>query len=366
MLQIDVLPARHGDSLWLEYGDASAPTRILVDGGPAFAYPSLRARFAALAPDQRYLDLLVVTHVDGDHVEGVIRLLRDEALGVEVREIWFNSLGHLPAAPGPTATMVYGPVQGEYLSALIKQRGIAWNLPFGGGAVKAGATVGLPGGARAILLSPTAQELARLRTAWSAELARAGIQPDASEEEMSRLKAITRLKPPLSYAGVNGGPDIEALAKRTFTQDDALANGSSIAMLFDYQGVRLLLLGDAFPEVVQQGVAALLEHEGGTRLKADLVKLPHHGSSGNINPALLDMLDCERYVVSSDGKYFRHPDPEAMARVIHHASRPLNLMFNYRSAYTNPWDDPRLKLEYDYQASYPVAGGAGLSLRLLD
>lgn len=368
MLHIDVLPARHGDSLWIEYGDASAPTRILVDGGPAFAYAGLRERIAALAPEDRYLDLLVVTHIDGDHIEGIIRLLRDEVLGLQVREIWFNGLRQIRSVtppPSPLANVPYSVLQGEYLGALINERGIDWNTAFGGGAVMAGAWVALPGGARAFLLSPTRNELLRLHTEWNSELAKAGIEPDASEDVMARLKAIERLAPPLSFTAP-GSPDIDVLAARPFEQDNAIANGSSIAMLLEYDGLRLLLLGDAFPDVVEQGISALLRKEGGARLRVDLVKLPHHGSRANVSPSLLDKVACERYVVSSDGKYFRHPDPEAIARVIRHSAGSVHLLFNYRTALTSPWDDEQLKKDHAYRTTYPAAGGAGLALRLAD
>ena len=33
MFKIEMLPAGHGDSLWIEYGDPRCPHRILVDGG---------------------------------------------------------------------------------------------------------------------------------------------------------------------------------------------------------------------------------------------------------------------------------------------------------------------------------------------
>ena len=32
MFRLEVLPARYGDCLWIEYGDAAAPRRILIDG----------------------------------------------------------------------------------------------------------------------------------------------------------------------------------------------------------------------------------------------------------------------------------------------------------------------------------------------
>lgn len=63
---------------------------------------------------------------------------------------------------------------------------------------------------------------------------------------------------------------------------------------------------------------------------------------------------------------FRHPDAEAMAREIRHTPGSLNLLFNYRTALTSPWDDPQLKQDYGYQTTYPAPGTSGLALRLRD
>ena len=181
---------------------------------------------------------------------------------------------------------------------------------------------------------------------------------------MARLAAIVRLRPPVAFAGP-GVPDVDALAARPFQGDSAIANGSSIALLFEFGGKRLLLLGDAFSEVVEAQIDALLADTGETLLSADLVKLPHHGSRANIGPSLLAKLFCERWVVSSDGKYFNHPDAEAVARVIRCSRAPATLMFNYRTAWTAPWSDPALQERYGYGTLYPGPGGAGLGLRLL-
>src|SRR4051794_13305697 len=96
MFRIEMLPAAHGDCLWIEYGTAQQAYRILVDGGPACAYPALRDRILQLPPGGRDFELLVITHIDGDHIEGIIRLLQDaETLGCMFRRIWFNGRDQL-------------------------------------------------------------------------------------------------------------------------------------------------------------------------------------------------------------------------------------------------------------------------------
>ena len=70
MLTLEVLPAGHGDCLWIEYGDPASPWRILIDGGAQGTYK--RALQSRLARAKGELELLVITHVDGDHIAGVL------------------------------------------------------------------------------------------------------------------------------------------------------------------------------------------------------------------------------------------------------------------------------------------------------
>ena len=119
MFRIEMLPAAHGDCLWIEYGSGARVHRILIDGGPAHAYPALRERILHLPADARRFELLVITHIDADHIEGVIRLLLDaEALACRFERIWFNGRDQLNAVPDPAGEPLGG-VQGEFLGMLI-------------------------------------------------------------------------------------------------------------------------------------------------------------------------------------------------------------------------------------------------------
>ncbi|CDG82809.1 metallo-beta-lactamase superfamily protein [Janthinobacterium agaricidamnosum NBRC 102515 = DSM 9628] len=367
MFRIEFLAARHGDCVWIEYGDPAHPHRILIDGGPAFAYQALRRRVNRLPRGQRRIDLLIATHIDGDHIEGIIKLLRDRELQLSVSDIWYNGLHQLSGAATSgqrLAQQSYGVVQGEYLSALIRARNIAWNRPFNGGPVMAAPgplpPLVLPGEASAVILSPAAPQLRRLRLNWDQELLRAGLAPDSTEADMQRLAAIRRLAVPSFASGA--ALDVEALAAQPFSADRAPANGSSIGLLLEYGAIRCLLPGDAHPQVIEAALKRLPGMRQQARLPLDLVKLPHHGSRGNISPALLHRLCCQRYIISSDGSYFNHPDAEAIARVIVHAPRPLELLFNYRCARTAPWDQPELKARYDFSTRYPEQADAGISI----
>ena len=143
MFRIELLPAAHGDSIWIEYGDPKEPRRIVIDGGPAPTYErGLRARLGLLPKNGR-IDLFVITHIDADHIDGSIILLREAAqLGVHFDEIWFNAWAQI----GTEQSDNLKPLQGEFLGALLDTPGIreSWNTRAKGLAIVVPETGPLP------------------------------------------------------------------------------------------------------------------------------------------------------------------------------------------------------------------------------
>jgi hypothetical protein len=370
MFRIEMLPAGHGDSLLITYGQPDAPHHVLIDGGPFYAFEdakfvereTLANRVRGLIAAGEALELLVITHVDADHIEGAVKLLASRTPDLVIQDVWFNGWRHL--LPQPLG--VLGPVQGEMLSALIQNQGLSWNGAFDGAAVVVEPDeplpqVNLPGGMSLTLLSPTPAKLETLADVWAQVLREEGLDPDLPDEALARLKKSKRLKPVVLAAEEL---DIAELAEEPFESDESEANGSSIAFIADYEGKRCLFAGDAHPTVLESSVRQLLAQQGECRLHLDAFKIPHHGSKNNISPALLGLLACRNYLVSTDGNYFDHPDSETVARIIvHGGDRPV-LHFNYRSVENASWDDDALKAEYGFDTVYPRQEGQGLTIDL--
>lgn len=355
-----MLPAEHGDCLWIEYGPATAPRRVLVDGGTPGTFRTLRARIAALPPQQRRFELLVVSHIDADHIGGAIELLEDTTLGVTFGDVWFNGYRHLPAPEGTR-----GVAQGEALSELLHERSLPWNAAFHGGAVVVPPEGPLPrveldGGMTLTLLSPWRAGLERLRTAWEKECHEAGIAPGGARRRA--VDAAPREARKRRRGGAD--PDVEKLLDVAFAQDTAEANGSSIAVLAEHDGRRALLAGDAFPGVLMDAFERLFAERGDGALRLDAMKVSHHGSRANTTWPLLYRVDCERYLFSTDGSVFDHPDDECVARVVAHGGSSPTLCFNYRGPRTEAWADPERAKALGYTAVYPADGAEGLRVEL--
>lgn len=351
MLRLDMLPADQGDCLWLEYGDPQRPHRILIDGGTPATYARLAARISRLPPGDRRFELMIVSHIDSDHIGGAVKLLEEPPEGLVIDDVWFNGFRHLPKPPDEL-----GERQGEELTAVLTSGRFAWNQAFGGKAVvvpDAGQlpSVRLAGGLELTLLSPGPRQLAALYPKWEealAELRRKEAERAAREE-------------PLDLLGE--GLDVAALAATPFKEDRTVNNGSSIAVLARHGRHALLLGADAFPSVVAAAVDRLLLASGQAQLRLDACKLCHHGSRKNTSRALLDLLDCRHYLISTNGNRTDHPDPEGIARVLVHGGREKTLHFNYRTEFNDMWDDAELKRRHGYETRYPAAG-AGLVFEL--
>ena len=107
--------------------------------------------------------------------------------------------------------------------------------------------------------------------------------------------------------------------------------------------------------MLEASIRRLPEASGSGRLALSGFKLPHHGSVRNVHAALLACLDSARYLVSTSGAVFGHPNARAVDLVLaeHHGTSPARLLFNYRSATTEPWADPERQHAEGFVAVYP-------------
>lgn len=98
----------------------------------------------------------------------------------------------------------------------------------------------------------------------------------------------------------------------------------------------ILFLGDAHPKFLEQSLSSK-GYSKHNKLKVDFVKISHHGSKNNTTNNLLDMIDCDNFVISTNGgnSFHTHPDRETIARIIHHPERITSKYCKKRKIYLN-------------------------------
>ena len=358
---ITMLPADHGDAIWIEYGrKGGATSRVLVDCGTTASFPHLKARILKVPPAERHFDLFLMSHIDSDHIGGALPFLAEhDALGVRFDDIWFNGKKHLrPSNKGAQLESVH---QGEVFSDLITSKGLPWNKWQKGKAIvradNGAPTLTLRGGMKITLLSPTRAKLLSLADTWDKGLA---------------AKAVEITEAMRAGSDAQTSEDVDVLAdtrNHPFNEDAAAPNGSSIAVLAEFAGKVALLGADAHPSLLEQAVQTLLAgagnaSTGATKLHLDAFKVSHHGSQNNLSPALLKLISCRDFLISTNGAVFHHPDRVAVARIIQSGAKPPQLWFNYRSEDNAVWAKPALQSKYKYSAVYAADEASGLTFSM--
>jgi hypothetical protein len=105
IFSLEALQAFHGDALLLHAGSADAPLLLLIDAGPSGTWEtSLQPRLEELRAERAgdgtlRIDLAMVSHIDDDHVHGMVDLAGElvteqedaKALRYDVRALWHNA-----------------------------------------------------------------------------------------------------------------------------------------------------------------------------------------------------------------------------------------------------------------------------------
>jgi beta-lactamase superfamily II metal-dependent hydrolase len=356
---VEALPAGHGDCLWIEYGAAATTHRLLIDCGTQATSRALLDRVDAVPENERFLELFVLSHIDSDHIGGALPFFRAVKRGLRIGDVWFNGWRHISGQLGAR--------QGEMFSTAIQDFELPWNAWRGGRTIMVDGDDlpehVLPGGMKLTLLSPTRAQLDTLRPVWTRELKRYGLEPGARVDYSRFLRGT-----PSTTADATALADIEGLAATAFGGDNGAPNGTSIAVLAEFGGASALFAADAHAPVLAGSIAKLLAKRKAAHLKLDLFKVSHHGSQNNVSSELIRLLDCPRYLISTNGDHFYHPDRQAIARILKYGGDRKTLYFNYNNRLNDVWGDAALeavRTKYRCETSYPPPDRPGVIVPLL-
>jgi beta-lactamase superfamily II metal-dependent hydrolase len=327
MLKIKFLKAFNGDCILLTLQPNTREEKcILIDGGSSSTYISrkkskkkseygaLKILTDQLREHEKIIDLLILTHVDDDHIAGILEWFENDAKAYElIKEVWFNSgtliAQHFKAGEnadldpefklpnlGTDTSIPQGIRFGKYIlekkiwkqEIFMQGKDTLWN------------------NAEFKFLSPNENKLEHLLKEW----------------KKSEATLDTSLKIDDYNISIEHFISIDK-----FEEDKAFPNGSSIAFIFTFENRNYLFLGDSHPSVIVEG----LSKRGFSKkfpLTAEMVKLSHHGSRGNTNVELLEMVNSSLYIVSTNGQSHLHPHKQLLARLIN-CKPGCTLYFNY-------------------------------------
>ncbi len=272
-------------------------------------------------------------------------MLGDRDRGFEIGGVWFNGHPQVLAAqvPGPDRE-IFGVAQADSLSKLVRELKIPWNEAFVGGPIHSGSSVpGLRVGEFAVrIVSPSQKKLAAMAGPWVTAWREAKSAANIDQRQGLELFGGQSL-------------DVNGLAAADDEIDTSKPNGSSIGLIMEAFGRRLLLAADCHPEDLTTALAA----PTGASLNVDVFKISHHGARKNTTNAMLRTIIASTYAFSTDGRRHEHPDDHSVAKVIACGKHEKVIAFNYRSPLTLKWNDDGLKGRFGYETRYPSRQSAG-------
>lgn len=337
---------------------------ILVDGGlvrrhfgTVLSYQyNVAPEMAAMRNRGERLDLICISHVDQDHIGGILSMLNDEfewrvyehqiAQGLNPRQpvglrppeidgIWHNAFHEqigqnrgvleqaLAAAAKSSLAQGAGPLSHghnlfDQLATSLKeaaqvsrrlgakQLNIPLNAAFGGNLVRRhnrSEPVQMDDLTISVL-SPTSARLSELEDKWNAWLRSIkgkkqikAVRENAEEEEQLLLEEGLQ-----AYLALSGfGP---AVGDR---DDVTVQNVASIVMMVEEDGKRALFTGDARDDDIYNDLIAAGFGDANGHVHVDLLKIQHHGSENNFSLDFAQKVTADHYLFCGNGGH-HNPD----------------------------------------------------------
>lgn len=306
-----MIQAEYGDCLLLESSNSNNSNFILIDGGPSQTYKRhLNIALKEIVTNNR-LDLIILSHIDNDHVLGLIDLLEaikknregngDEL--INIKGLWHNSFNDLFGTnlesnklvqnlflskrfsfmigrdfntKLPALSALKGVSEGRDVTKLAEELRVPINAQFGGDPIVAAGEefkIIELGKMKFHILGPTQKSLDKLKKVWD-DWERHHIQAEIPIDGYEALLAL----------------------------DSSITNLSSIMFLVESAGMKMLFTGDGLGGDVLESLSkrGLLDSQG--RLHVDILKVPHHGSERNLSVQFFDTITADLYIISANGR----------------------------------------------------------------
>ncbi len=362
-MKLKFFQANDGDCLLLRSADGK---NVLIDGGRSgsFAEHSIPELGRLRAAGEK-LDVVYVSHIDNDHISGILKLMDVEvdwrtfdfqsrsnsrlrpprsARPPEIGALWHNSfrdtvgdnegpleeqlaftmkvLGVDPRNRIETdrvENLVSGIREGLRLSHVTRPEvlGIPLNPEFGGKVMKAkrGAEpIGL--GSLAIsIIGPTSAALEDLREEWNDFL-----RNNQQAVEDLRDEAVDKQERLGQDEGTALRQAMLALAGELGVRADVTVPNLASLMLLVEEGDgddarTLLLTGDGHTEDVVAGLEGQGKLRAGEGLHVDVLKVPHHGAAANFQPEFARRITADHYIFCGNGSH-DNPEIEVLKEII--------------------------------------------------
>jgi beta-lactamase superfamily II metal-dependent hydrolase len=348
ILKLNIVQAKFGDCMILEFGsEEQKPHYILIDGGPEGTYDNhLSATLQSIRPggdgSKKTLDIIIASHVDDDHVIGLIDFLADlrhrreeaeisqmdDKNIISVGSLWHNSFSKtlqeeqgqehdMASRSSNNSVNIHSRVESLLERMQYSSSSSSFSSKNNFAAAKAaimgigeGRQLHLLAGILGIVINPGFPKGLVLVEEKKEEEAPNPIKIDnltlriigPTKANLEELRNLWRKWLEKYETADISEPSIAAVA------DKSIPNLSSIVVLAEADGKRVLITGDARGDHIIDGLrlaggGLFDDNDDDGHMHVDVLKVPHHGSARNVTKAFFKALTSDIYIISADGRY---------------------------------------------------------------
>ncbi|HEY5368099.1 MAG TPA: MBL fold metallo-hydrolase [Hanamia sp.] len=348
-MEIRFLSVGCGDGICIRFlGDDESYHNILIDCGTEKGNKyegSLKKELIAIKERKEKIDLWIITHIDDDHIGGILRFVKDQALFKEIdlsaTRFWFNYSDH-DYDTGTSPDNFKSVKQGIRLRELLKQKALLQQF------ITDELQLINFFGVKFSILSPNRQKFEDLVLEWKNE----------------EIKIIEKKAASFKDAeGNDHDTKIDDFDLELEESDTSTANASSIAFILEYKAKKFLFTADAHPQILENALSQL-GYSAENKLHLEFMQVPHHGSKFNTSDGLLKIISCSNYIISADGFKHNLPNKKTLARIIRvEETKPVNFFITELNSATKSIFSVDGILE-NVTLNFPSAGTGGLIFTL--
>lgn len=378
MMRINLIPAGYGDCIIISI-EEKCMYNILIDGGVTKTYQKfIKSKIHEMVDAGQKLNLMICTHMDNDHICGLIETLKKEK-AENIENIWYNgflqiidekyySKTNSEYTIGDTEILdkiifrgmisdeeqEVGINEGMSLSVLIEKNEIPLNMIADGKAIS---TKGLKGRYEiekdifVTIIGPSEKNIMEIEKYWKKDM----ISRNYMFRAVDKIKLMEAFEYQLEcikkvYAcekvRISEHMELEKYMGDLLESDSSIVNQSSISFILEYHDKKYLFLGDS---VMDEEMIEKIQNAVGFKCRFSAIKLPHHGSRYNITREFIDRYTADEYYCLTNSKKYGHPDLEVLTTIICKDQNFKRLVFNYpieKADYINK-DEWKEKYKYD-------------------
>lgn len=358
MMSIKLFPAEYGDCIMLSIGKENQ-YNILIDGGLSKTYQKyIKLEIQHIKEKRQKIGLLVCTHMDNDHICGLIQVLKETNPDF-IDNVWYNGFFQIVNSRFYSqkenrftdrdnkildeiifqgmvsdSEQEIGINEGMSLGVLIEENKIPLNLVVEGRAICSELVKNRYEIATNIfitVLGPSKNNIIELEDHWKKDMVSRNYMfrvsdkiklTEAFEYQIERIKSIYTNE---SFK-ICENEDLTKYIGDLSERDESIVNRSSISFILEYNKRKYLFLGDT---VIDKTILKNIENVVGFAYRFSAIKLPHHGSRYNITHDFISRYSADEYYCLTNSIKYGHPDLEVLATILCKDSKFKKLIFNY-------------------------------------